>query len=75
LRRHVEATENPAVRAALARRIATIAALQTRAGALVPAADPDSWWGLRAPTESEVPVRPAGAALALSGSAVDALTS
>jgi len=75
LRRQVEATDDPEVQVALARRIATIGALPAPAGALVPAADPDRWWGVLPPSESEVPVRPVDAALALSASSVDAVSS
>ncbi|MDQ3628379.1 MAG: ATP-dependent helicase [Actinomycetota bacterium] len=75
LRHQVETTEDPVVRTALARRIATIAALDTGAGALVPAAHPDRWWGVLHPSESEVPVRPVDAGLALSASSVDAVSS
>ena len=38
-----------------------------------PSADPATWWGLRAPTRSERPVRPADEPLTLSASALDGL--
>jgi superfamily I DNA/RNA helicase/RecB family exonuclease len=42
------------------------------AGRLVPYAEPEQWWGMRAPSESPRPVRGDGP-LELSGSAVDAI--
>ena len=42
--------------------------------ALVPAADPDSWWGVRVPTEGDRPVRPREDPIALSGSGLESLT-
>jgi len=68
LRARAEGTDDPAVRAALARRIARLAT-----SGLVPAADPDRWWGLREPTAAHVPVRPADRPVALSASAVHAI--
>ena len=68
LRARAEATDDPAVRASLARRIARLAT-----SGLVPAADPDRWWGLREPTDAPAPVRPADRPVALSASAVHAI--
>jgi RecB family exonuclease len=57
------------LRAAAARRLAVLAGASSDDGhALVPAAHPDRWWGLLAPTSSPVPVRPADEPLAFSGS-------
>jgi len=74
LRALSERTDDPALRAAIAQRIARLATATGPAGALVPAADPDRWWGIAEPTEAEPPVRPSDEPLQLSGSAVDALT-
>ena len=57
------------------------AALLARASALsgpdgnplVPAADPDNWWGMRELSTGPVPLREDGAPIALSGSSLDAL--
>jgi superfamily I DNA/RNA helicase/RecB family exonuclease len=74
LRARLEATEDPVVRAALARRVAAIAAVETPSGPLVPAARPRTWWGMLEPTGAAVPVRPADEPLALSGSTIDSVT-
>jgi superfamily I DNA/RNA helicase/RecB family exonuclease len=74
LRGRLEATDDPVVRAALARRIAAIASLDGPQGPLVEAARQSRWWGVLEPTSSAVPVRPQEEPLALAGSAVDAVT-
>jgi RecB family exonuclease len=74
LRAKLEATDDPVVRAALARRIAAIAAVNGPAAPLLRAARPETWWGVVEPTESSAPVRPADEPLALSGSAIDGIT-
>jgi superfamily I DNA/RNA helicase/RecB family exonuclease len=75
LRALIERTDDPALRSAVAGRIARLAtATGSRGGPLLPAADPDRWWGVAEPTEAEPPVRPPDQPLQLSGSAVDALT-
>jgi RecB family exonuclease len=64
------------LRAAATRRLAVLAAATGVTGRpLVPAADPERWWGLAEPTASAVPVRPAVSALALSGSQLSTITS
>ncbi|MBA2739536.1 MAG: ATP-dependent helicase [Nocardioidaceae bacterium] len=68
LRSRAEDTDDPELRVALARRIARLAG----SGA-VPAAEPTRWWGVAEPSGTDVPVRPAGEPVALSGSAVDTL--
>ena len=68
LRARAEATDDPRVRQALARRIARLA----RSGVL-PAADPDRWWGVLHTTDAEPPVRPPDDPVALSASAVQAI--
>jgi len=74
LRGRLEVTDDPVVRTALARRIAAIASLEGTQGPLVEAATPSSWWGVLEPTTSTVPVRSQEEPLALSGSAIDAVT-
>ncbi len=55
------------LREAAARRLARL----VQAG--VPQADPASWWGLRAPSRAETPVRPDDQPLSLSASALEGL--
>ncbi|WP_171167254.1 ATP-dependent DNA helicase [Streptomyces sp. I05A-00742] len=63
-----------ALRAAAADRLARLAGLRDEEDRpLVPAADPDRWWGLYEPTHSEVPLRDRNHPVALSGSAVGQL--
>jgi superfamily I DNA/RNA helicase/RecB family exonuclease len=58
LRRTVaDPATSPSLRSAAARRLARLAAETTRDRALVPQADPSSWWGTRAATRSVEPVR------------------
>ncbi len=65
---------SPALRAAAAARLARLASEQDAAGrALAPQADPGSWWGLRARTHADVPLRPTEEPLTLSASTVEAL--
>lgn len=68
LRRIGENTGDDAVRQRVAEQLARLA--EHPAGR---AADPDRWWGLRAPTSSSTPLRPATEPLRLSGSQVSAL--
>ncbi len=70
LRARAEGTDDPELRRALARRIARLG----RSGAL-PGADPAHWWGVRDPSDADVPIRPAAEPVALSGSAVQAIDS
>ncbi|TAK68566.1 MAG: ATP-dependent helicase [Actinomycetota bacterium] len=70
--------EDPAtsagLRAAAVRRLAVLAGLRDRSGKpLVPAANPDRWWGVARRTEGAAPVRPADAPVTLSASALTAL--
>nr|WP_245174996.1 ATP-dependent DNA helicase [Streptomyces bohaiensis] len=63
-----------ALRHAAARRLARLAALRDGDGvALVPAAHPQRWWGLREETVAPTPVRNPERPVALSGSALDQL--
>ncbi|MBZ4322313.1 ATP-dependent helicase [Streptomyces huiliensis] len=70
----VDPTASDALRAAAADRLARLAGLRDDEDRpLVPAADPDRWWGLYEPTHSEVPLRDWDQPVALSGSAVGQL--
>ncbi|HEX8002503.1 MAG TPA: ATP-dependent DNA helicase [Mycobacteriales bacterium] len=66
-------TASPALRAAAARHLARLATARGGDGAaLVPAAHPDTWWGLRGATEGTGPLHPRDEPLPLSASAVAA---
>ncbi|MGW2632004.1 ATP-dependent helicase [Streptomyces chattanoogensis] len=70
----VDPAATEALRDAAARRLARLAALTDDDGhPLVPAAHPDSWWGLHEPTHSGVPLRDRDRPVVLSGSALDQL--
>ncbi|MBO9521627.1 MAG: ATP-dependent helicase [Nocardioidaceae bacterium] len=59
LRRTVaDAEASPALRDAAARRLARLAGETAGSRALVPQADPGTWWGTRAASRSTVPMRP-----------------
>jgi len=61
------------LRAVAAGQLAALAAATGPGGEpLVPAARPDTWWGVREPTTGARPVRPADAPIVLSGSGVSA---
>jgi superfamily I DNA/RNA helicase/RecB family exonuclease len=65
---------NQAVRDAAVRRLARLAAERRPDGrALVPAADPSTWWGTRDLSHAEQPVRPADEPIELSASALAGL--
>ena len=66
LRQIAESATSDLVRAEAARRLARVAAAE-------PAADPDSWWGLRDWTDNSTPVRPVDEPLELSGSAISSV--
>jgi len=69
----VDDSSSEQLRAAAAARLAALAAATDPAGEpLVPAARPDTWWGVRAPTTGARPVRPVDVPVTLSGSAVSA---
>ncbi|MCW2784510.1 MAG: UvrD/REP helicase [Marmoricola sp.] len=61
------------LRAAAARRLARLAAERVGARALVPQADPGTWWGTRAPSRSAEPVRPTDLPVAVSASMLEAV--
>ncbi|MEW1658478.1 UvrD-helicase domain-containing protein [Streptomyces sp. NPDC093707] len=70
----VDPDAGPALREAAAQRLAKLAALRDDDGyPLVPAAHPDSWWGLDEPTHNAVPLRDRDHPVLLSGSALDQL--
>ena len=74
LRRAAADPETPAaLRDAAVQRLALLARQREGHTALAPAADPASWWGTRARSVSERPVRPVDEPVTLSASALDAL--
>jgi len=78
LRRTVaDPTSSPAFRDAAARRLARLAGERAGEGthdrALVPQADPGSWWGTRAASWSAEPLRPAADPVAVSASMLEAV--
>jgi len=62
--------EPDSVRDAAARRLRRLAGLTLEGRALVPAADPVSWWGTLSPTAATAPVRPDGEPVRLTASAL-----
>ncbi len=62
-----------ALKRAAAKRLAALAAAEAHDERLVPQADPANWWGLRARSLSDAPVRAADVPLTLSASALDGL--
>lgn len=74
LRRTVaDPDESPALREAAARRLSRLAAETVGHRAAVPAADPATWWGTRARSRSEQPLREADLPVAVSASTLDAI--
>ncbi|PJJ04335.1 DNA helicase/exodeoxyribonuclease V beta subunit [Streptomyces sp. 2333.5] len=70
----VDPAATPALREAAAQRLAQLAALRDDDHhPLVPAAHPDTWWGLHDPTHSSIPLRDRDRPVVLSGSALDQL--
>lgn len=70
----VDPAATPALREAAAQRLAQLAALRDDDHhPLVPAAHPDTWWGLHEPTHSSIPLRDRDHPVVLSGSALDQL--
>ncbi|WP_109510369.1 ATP-dependent helicase [Nocardioides speluncae] len=61
------------LRRAAAKRLRMLAETDVHGRAVASAADPASWWGLRAPSRSDQPVRPADEPLAISASALEGL--
>ncbi|HET9421603.1 MAG TPA: ATP-dependent DNA helicase [Nocardioides sp.] len=74
LRRTLADPEQPEqLRAAAARRLRALAETDVHGRPVAASADPATWWGLREPTRSDQPVRPAGEPLILSASALEGL--
>ena len=62
------------VRAQAANLLAAASRLRSQSGQpIVPAADPDSWWGVRDLSEGPLPLRREDEVIALSGSSLDAI--
>lgn len=61
------------LRRAAARRLRALSELDVHGRPVAPQADPATWWGLRAPSRSERPIRPGEEPLTLSASALDGL--
>ncbi|MEO7350851.1 MAG: ATP-dependent DNA helicase, partial [Marmoricola sp.] len=69
-----DSASTPTIRDAAVRRLARLRAARRPDGrALVPAADPSTWWGTRDLSHAENPVRPADAPIELSASALAGL--
>ena len=66
-------TQPASIRAAAARRLARLATVTDHGAALVPQADPATWWGTRARTHAEQAIRDGDQPLTLSASALDSL--
>lgn len=62
-----------ALRAAAVRRLARLADEEVGGRPVAPSADPASWWGVRARSAAQTPVRPVDAPLSLSASALEGL--
>jgi superfamily I DNA/RNA helicase/RecB family exonuclease len=74
LRRTLADPDQPEpLRAAAARRLRMLAAADVHGRPVAPAADPATWWGLRAPSRSGLPVRPDGEPLTISASTLEGL--
>ncbi len=63
-------TASPGLRIAAATRLARLSQEVVRGRHVVPQADPAAWWGTRAPTIGDQPVRPVDQPLSLSASAL-----
>jgi superfamily I DNA/RNA helicase/RecB family exonuclease len=73
-RRAVDAAASPAMRTAARSRLARLTAERAPDGTpLVPAADPDGWWGLLATSVNDEPVQAPGQPVALSGTSLTGL--
>ncbi len=74
LRRSAADPEEPdSIRTAAARRLALLAATEVHGRPVAPYADPAAWWGMRAPSRSERPVRPGDEPITLSASALEGI--
>jgi superfamily I DNA/RNA helicase/RecB family exonuclease len=61
------------LRTAAARRLAQLATVETAGRPLAPQADPAAWWGTRAMSAADLPVRPSEAPVRMSASALTAI--
>ncbi len=66
-------TVSDGLREAAAARLARLSDASVAGEAVAPLADPTRWWGLRAPSHSEVPLRPADVPLRLTASTLSAI--
>ena len=74
IRRTLADPEQPeSLRAAAAKRLRRLAETDVHDRPVAASADPATWWGLRAPSRSDQPVRPAAEPLTLSASALEGL--
>ncbi len=74
LRRTAADPQEPStLRRAAARRLALLARTEVHGRPVAPAADPASWWGMRAPSRAARPVRPEDQPVTLSASALEGL--
>ncbi|WP_148572632.1 ATP-dependent helicase [Nocardioides caldifontis] len=74
LRRCAADPDEPLVlRQAAAARLAALAATEVHGRPIAPQADPVTWWGMRAPSRSERPLRPGDQPLTLSASALEGI--
>ncbi len=74
MRRTLADPDQPdAVRDAAARRLRMLAEADVHGRPAAPAADPATWWGMRAPSRSERPVRPDDDPLTISASTLEGL--
>ena len=74
LRRTLADPEQPEpLRAAAASRLRLLAETDVHGRPVAPTADPATWWGLRAPSRSDRPVRPTDEPLTISASALEGL--
>ncbi|WP_127480729.1 ATP-dependent helicase [Nocardioides pantholopis] len=74
LRRTLADPEQPEpLRRAAARRLRRLAEAEVHGRPVAPAADPASWWGLRAPSRADRPVRPTEEPLTISASTLEGL--
>ncbi|NYD41031.1 ATP-dependent helicase [Nocardioides panaciterrulae] len=74
LRRTLADPDQPEpLRAAAASRLRMLAETDVHGRPVAPGADPATWWGLRAPSRSDRPVRPSEEPLTISASALEGL--
>ena len=70
----LDSEQSPAIRQAAMRTLDELGACVDDDGeALVPAANPSTWWGMQTLSQREIPVRKSDAPIRLSGSAIDSI--